>query len=65
MPLISNNYKCVIEIEKLEEKGYTSKGKVHGYVLCLVKDLIKNNKKLTNKKTISKETFCQQLIIKL
>ena len=62
---ISNNYKNPIEIDKLEEKGYTNKGKGHGYGLSLTKEIINNNKKLSNEKNISKEYFTQILKIEL
>ncbi|MBR2055467.1 MAG: GHKL domain-containing protein [Mycoplasmataceae bacterium] len=63
---ISNNYKGVIELNKLEEKGYTSKsGNNRGYGLSLTKEIIDNNKKLQNEKSISKEMFCQNLMIEI
>lgn len=62
---ISNNYKGKIDIEKIEEKGYTSKGKSHGYGLTLTKEIIDKNKKLFNEKKISKESFTQVLKIKM
>lgn len=62
---ISNNYENIIDIEKIEEKGYTSKGKGHGYGLTLTKEIIDNNKKLSNQKKMSKHTFTQILKIKM
>lgn len=62
---ISNNYNGIIEIDKIEQKGYSSKGKSHGYGLALAKEIIDNNKKLSNEKRISKETFSQTLKIKI
>ena len=62
---ISNNYKGVIEIDKIEQKGYSSKGKNHGYGLALAKDIIENNKHLLNEKRITKEIFSQILKIKM
>ena len=62
---ISNNYQNVIDIEKIEEKGYTSKGDGHGYGLTLTKEIIDNNKKLSNQKKMSKEIFTQMLKIKM
>ena len=52
-------------MKRLEEKGYTSKGKGHGYGLTLAKSIIDNNKKLSSEKRISKNTFTQILKIKM
>lgn len=62
---ISNYYGGKIELEKLEEKGYTTKSNGHGYGLSLTKEIIRNNKKLKNEKRVSKEIFTQILKIKL
>ncbi|MBQ2947082.1 MAG: GHKL domain-containing protein [Bacilli bacterium] len=62
---ISNYYEGEIELEKLEQKGYTTKGLGHGYGLNLTKKIIENNKKLKNEKKISKRTFTQILKIKM
>jgi len=62
---ISNYYEGKIELEKLEEKGYTTKTSGHGYGLSLTKEIINSNKKLKNEKRLSKETFTQVLKIKM
>lgn len=62
---ILNNYEGTIEIDLLEESGYTSKGKGHGYGLTLSKEIINNNKNLTNEKSISQDIFTQTLKIKM
>lgn len=62
---ISNYYEGKIELDKLEEKGYTTKGRGHGYGLSLTKKIISNNKRLKNEKRLSKETFTQVLKIKM
>lgn len=61
---VANNFKNKIDIEKIFETGYTTKGKGHGYGLSLVKQLIKNNNLLNNTTSISKDIFSQILIIK-
>lgn len=43
---ISNTYNKNIDINKIGKKGYTSKGKGHGFGLRLVKEIIKKNNKL-------------------
>ena len=62
---ISNNYKGNIDVDKIESKGYTTKGNGHGYGLVLVKEILDNNKKLSNYKKINKESFTQVLKIKM
>ena len=62
---ILNNYEGKIELEKLEQTGYTTKGQGHGYGLSLTRKIIDNNKKLKNEKRLSKETFTQILKIKM
>ena len=54
-----------IELNKLDQKGYTTKGFGHGYGLCLVKKILENNKRLINERKISKELFVQMLKIKM
>lgn len=62
---ISNNYEGLLDINKIDEKGYTSKGNGHGYGLSLTKELINNNSRLSNNKCINGNIFSQELIIKL
>ena len=62
---ISNNYKGVIEFEKMSNKGYTTKGKGHGYGLSLVNDIIKADNNLKHEMKINKEMFTQRLKIKM
>ncbi|MBQ9011042.1 MAG: GHKL domain-containing protein [Bacilli bacterium] len=62
---ISNSYEGNIDFTKIENKGYTTKGKGHGYGLSLVNDIIKNNNLLIHENEISKELFTQKLKIKM
>ncbi|MDO4963311.1 MAG: GHKL domain-containing protein [bacterium] len=62
---ISNNYKGDIEIHKIETKGYSLKGTDRGYGLSLAKNIIDNNKLISNQKNISKDIFTQMLKIKM
>lgn len=62
---ISNNFKGSIDVNKIEEKGYTTKDKGHGYGLALVKQIIENNKNLVNEKKLTKDIFTQVLKIKM
>ncbi len=62
---IQNTYSGIIELEKIEVKGYTTKSNDHGYGLTLAKELISKNPRLKNEKMIDKYFFTQILKIKL
>ena len=61
---VSNNYKGNIDIYKISDEGYTTKGKGHGYGLSLVKSIVNNNSIFENITEINKKIFSQILIIK-
>ena len=61
---VSNNYKGEIEISKIFDEGYTTKGNGHGYGLPLVKNIIENNNIFESKTELSKDLFSQILSIK-
>ena len=61
---VSNNYKGNINVSKINDEGYTTKGKGHGYGLPLVKSIISNNSIFENVTEVSKTIFSQVLIIK-
>lgn len=60
---VSNNYKGNIDISKINDPGYTTKEKGHGYGLSLVSDIIHKNSALENETNINKDTFSQVLKI--
>lgn len=62
---ISNNYKGAIDLDKLDNRGYTTKGNGHGYGLCLVKNIIKNNELFENTKEINGKMFTQVIKLKI
>ena len=60
---VSNNYEGTLQLNQIDDQGYTTKGKGHGYGLSLVKKLIDENPLLKNEKGISSEEFTQRLIV--
>ena len=60
---ISNSYNDSIDIKKIGKKGYTSKGKGHGFGLKLVKEIIKRNNKLDLSTDYSNKYFVQTFLI--
>lgn len=62
---ISNNYSGNLAIDKIGHKGYTTKGKGHGYGLSLVDEILKSDSSLENEKEIHGDIFTQRLKIKM
>lgn len=62
---VTNNFEGTIDIEHMEDKGFSTKGGNHGYGLTLVKKLVSGNRLLKNEKHISHDEFTQQLIINI
>ena len=60
---VANNFIGEIDICNIENKGYTTKGKGHGYGLSLVKNLIEKNKRIKNIKEINANVFKQNIIL--
>lgn len=62
---VMNNYKGFIEMDRLYEKGYSTKGKGRGLGLPMVKDILDNEPGLSNQTQIIRNNFVQELKIRL
>lgn len=61
---ISNTYKGRIDITKIDEAGYSTKGKNRGFGLDIVRNIIEESNYLKNERQIMGNIFNQKLIIK-
>lgn len=61
---ISNNFKGKINVKQINDIGYTTKGKNHGYGLTLVNLIIQKNSLLKSKTEINSNTFSQTILVK-
>lgn len=61
---LANTFKS-INLDELEDKGYSTKGKNRGYGLYLVKEILKHSKHLTKETSIINNYFVQKIIIKI
>lgn len=62
---ITNNYNENINIDSMDNIGYSTKGGNHGYGLSLVKEIIDKNKNIENVRRISDDEFTQEIKIKM
>ena len=62
---VSNRIKDDFDLNKIYEKGYTSKSKGHGYGLSLLKKIVDENEKITNDIKIVNNVFTQIIKIKM
>lgn len=63
---ITNNFKGTLDLDKIANMKYTTKGNGHGYGLTLVENILnEESEKLENEKSINRDTFTQTLKIKM
>jgi len=61
----SNKCKEVPDLDKIDNKGYTTKESGHGYGLSLLKEICEKNKGIINERKIMSNIFTQIIKIKL
>ncbi len=61
---LGNTFKGKIEESKLDNEGYSSKGRNRGYGLPLVKDILSKHEELKAERVIVDQYYVQKLIIK-
>lgn len=62
--IISNSYLGEVDIKNVNEKGYSTKGKSHGYGLPLVKNILENSDIFSSETTTCNGIYTQKLNIK-
>lgn len=62
--IVSNSYLGEVDIKNVNEKGYSTKGKSHGYGLPLVKNILKNSDIFSSETTTCNGIYTQKLNIK-
>ena len=62
---VSNRFKSNIDLNNIYKKGYTTKGKNHGYGLSLLKKIVDNNSRISNEISITNNIFTQMIKIKM
>ena len=63
---ITNNFKGSLDLDKINNIKYTTKGDGHGYGLTLVNNILNEEQDtLENEKSINRDTFTQTLKIKM
>ena len=61
---VSNKFEGKIDVDKLDESGYTTKGDGHGYGLSLVKKILSETNTFANERSIKRNVFKQIIKIK-
>ena len=63
---ITNNFKGNLDLDKINNMKYTTKGEGHGYGLTLINNILnEESEKLENEKSINRDAFTQTLKIKM
>ena len=61
---VSNRFEGKIDIDKIDQSCYTTKGEGHGYGLSLVKKILSETDKFENLRSVKRDVFKQVIKIK-
>lgn len=63
--IITNTYKGNVEVDNMDNAGYTTKGNGHGYGLSLVRDIINSNPQFFQNRELINDYYIQHLFLDL
>lgn len=63
--IITNTYKGNLEVDNMDNAGYTTKGNGHGYGLSLVQDIINSNPQFFQNRELINDYYIQHLFLDL
>ena len=63
--IITNTYKGNLEVDNMDNVGYTTKGSGHGYGLSLVKDILNSNPQFFQNREMINDYYIQHLFLDL
>lgn len=63
--IITNTYKGNLEVDNIDNAGYTTKGTGHGYGLTLVKDILNTNPQFFQNREMINDYYIQHLFLDL
>ena len=62
---IANTFFGIIDLDKIDKIGYSSKGKGRGYGLNLAKKIVEKDKRIVIEREIVRDVFKQKVKIKM